>query len=183
MNNPIRVTVIFAVVSGLLAMILMIPLYGGILYLPVVKGFLWLDLVLYALFLSRWSRVSSVSILFPSTLLLGAAFWPNSWTAFHALAVSILSWIRSGICFRGAPFRTLMAEIITVGGGITLVSVLGRGTPTVWPIGLLLFILIQALYFYMVPANITLRHETTTSSDSFEHARREAETVLDNIPR
>ncbi|MBI5593853.1 MAG: hypothetical protein HY881_25650 [Deltaproteobacteria bacterium] len=181
MNKPIRTTVVFALVSGLLALPLtqLLGRYGG--YPAAFKWVLWMYLSIYALLLARWSRTRLLSILFPLALLLGAVFWPGAWIGFLALALGVLCWVRSGICFSGTPIRALSAELITLVGGITLVGTLGSGSMAAWPLGLCLFILVQALYFYIIPADIGGKIKTA-SLDPFEHARHEAEKVLAQLP-
>jgi len=181
MNRPIRTTVVLALANCALALpICDLPGgYGG--YPAAFKWVLWMDLAVYALLLARWSRTRPASILFPLALLLGAAIWPDTRTGFYALALGVLCWVRSGICYRGTPLRALIAELITVVGGITLVGALGSGSRAAWPLGLCLFILVQALYFYIVEDGSDPKTDTA-SSDPFEQARHEAEKVLAQLP-
>ena len=181
MNKPIRTTVVFALISGFLALPLseLLGRYGS--YPAVLKWVLWMDLAIYALLLVRWSRTRTLSILFPLALLLGVAFWPNTWVGFYAIALGVLCWVRSGICYNGTPFRALTAELITVVGGITLVGTLGSNSTAAWPLGLCLFILVQALYFYIIPTDSN-RKTKNASTDPFEQARHEAEKVLGQWP-
>jgi hypothetical protein len=181
MNSPIRTTVVFALASGFLALPLTEVLSGFGGYPTAFKWILWLDLAIYALLLARWSRTRLLPILFPLALLLGAAFWPGAWIGFYALALGVLCWVRSGICYTGTPLRGLTAELIIVVGGITLVSTLGSGSTAAWPVGLCLFILVQALYFYILPADSGGKTEPAPS-DPFEQARHEAEKVLAQWP-
>jgi hypothetical protein len=177
MNKPIRTTVVFALVSGFLALPLaeLLGRFGG--YPTAFKWVLWMDLALYALLLARWSRTRPLSILFPLAMLLGTAFWPGTRIGFYALALGVLCWVRSGICYSGTPLRALTAELVTVIAGITLVGTLGSSTTAAWPLGLCLFILIQALYFFIIPADVDRKSENA-SPDPFEQARHEAEKML-----
>jgi len=181
MNKPIRTTVVFALVSGFLALPLseLMGRYGG--YPAAFKWILWMDLAVYALLLARWSRNRPLSILFPLALLLGVAFWPGTWVGFYALALGVLCWVRSGICFSDTPLRLLIAELVTVAGGIALVGTLGSNSRAAWPLGLCLFILVQTLYFYIIPADSD-RKTKAASPDPFEQARYEAEKVLTQLP-
>jgi hypothetical protein len=181
MNKPIRITVIFALASGFLLLPLTQLISGFSPYPAALKGVLWLNLAIYALLLARWSRTRPLSILFPLLLLLGAAFWPDIRFGFYALAMGVLCWVRSGICYNDMPLRALAAELITVGGGITLVGALSPNSVAAWPLGLCLFILVQALYFYSLPADRG-RKINTALADIFEQARREAEKVLGQSP-
>jgi len=180
MNKPIRTTVVLALVSGFLALPLT-ELMGRCGSYPFpYKWILWMDLACYALLLARWSRTRPLSVLFPLALLLGAAFWPDTRVGFYALALGVLCWVRSGICYTGMPLRALTAELVTVAGGIALVGTLGSNATAAWPLGLCLFILVQALYFYIIPADS--RPETNKiSQDPFEQARHEAEKMLAHL--
>jgi hypothetical protein len=73
-----------------------------------------------------------------------------------------------------------------VAGGITLVSTLDSGSTAAWPISLCLFILclfilVQTLYFYILPADSGGKTKPAPS-DLFEQARHEAEKVLAQWP-
>lgn len=181
MNTPIRTTVVFAFASGFIALPLIDVLsrYGS--YPMAFKWVLWVVLAIYALLLTRWSHTSPLSILFPLSLLLGAVFWPDTWIGFHALALGVLCWVRSGICYNGSPIRAIIAEIVTLVGSITLVGILGSNSTLAWPLGLCLFILVQTLYFYIIAAD-SGRKTINASEDPFEQARHEAEKVLAQLP-
>jgi hypothetical protein len=179
MNKPIRTTVVFALVNGFLALPLieLLSRFGS--YPAAFKWVLWMNLAIYALLLARWSRNRPLSILFPLALLLGVALWPGTWIGFYALALGLLCWVRSGICFSDTPLRALIAELVTVAGGIALVGTLGSNSKAAWPLGLCLFILVQTLYFYIIPTSTSSVQKTkNTSPDPFEQARHEAEKVL-----
>jgi hypothetical protein len=70
------------------------------------------------------------------------------------------------------------AEVITVGGGAGLVSLLGPGSSLTWAISIWLFFLMQAVYFYMVPTSCPA-DAVETMTDPFSHAHREALRVLE----
>jgi hypothetical protein len=183
MNRPIRTTVVFAFVSGFIALPLteLTGKYGGS-YPAAFKWVLWMDLACYALLLARWSRTRSpLTVLFPLALLLGVAIVTDTRAGFHALALGVLCWVRSGICYNGTPLRALIAEVVTVAGGITLVGILGSNATAAWPLGLCLFILVQSLYFYIIPA-VSSPETNNVSPDPFEQARHEAEKVLAQLP-
>ncbi len=180
MNKPIRTTIVFALVSGFLVLPL-IQLLSGYWYWPTAsKLLLWADLAIYAVLLARWSRTRLLPILFPLGLLLGVALWPDTQIGFYALALGVLCWVRSGICFKSKPMRTLMAELITLAGGITLVGILGSNSMAAWPLGLCLFILVQSLYFFIISEDGTQKNHKTLT-DPFEQACREAEKVMEGL--
>ena len=182
MNAPIRTTVVFALASGVLVLPFTGIMHGFAGSPTALKCFLWLDLALYVLLLARWSRTRLLLVLFPLALVLGAVFWPGARLGFSALALGVLCWARSGLCYNGAPLRAIIAELITVGGGITLVGSLGSHSTFTWPLGLCLFTLMQTLYFYIVP----MESEQTvknTCTDPFAQACHEAQKVLAQPPQ
>ena len=177
MKNPIHATIIFALVSGVLMLPFIGLMHGWVGFQTTLKCFLWMDLALYLLLLAQRSRSRSLSILFPLALLLTMVFWPVSWVEFLVPALGVLCWVRSGICYDHAPLRALAAEPITIVGGIILVGLIGSDATCTWPIGLCLFILVQALYFFIVPMDRTQKIKGSFS-DPFEQARYAAEKVL-----
>lgn len=180
MNKPIRTTVVFGLVSGFLVMPL-IHLLSGYWYWPTAaKLVLWADLAIYAILLARWSGTRLLPVLFPLVLLLGVALWPRTHIGFYALAMGVLCWVRSGICFKNKPLRTLTAELVTLAGGITLVGLLGSNTILAWPLGLCLFILVQSLYFFII-AEYGGQKVDEARADPFEQACREAEKVMEGL--
>lgn len=178
--KPIRTTIIFALSCGLLSFPAT-QLLSSFWYWPPAAGLvLWATFVLYCVLLVRWSGSRLISILFPSALLLGAALWSGVHAGFYMLALGFLSWVRSGICFTRMPLRSLTAELVTVAGGIFLVNLLVSHSVGAWSLGLCLFILVQALYFFMVPVEKKAERKTV-AVDPFVRASREAEKVMDGL--
>lgn len=179
MNKPVRTTLIFGLVSALA----MVPVlwyqrsYGA--WPPALELAIWLDLAVYAVMLCRWSRTRLVSVVFPLALLLGVALWPRTHAGFLLLALGIFSWIRSGICFRNAPMRALIAELVTVLGGSLLVVVWWPRSIPAWALAVWLFYLVQSVYFYILPSRSGFS-PTKEPIDPFEQARRELERVLES---
>ena len=177
MKRPVRTTLVFGAISALAVMPLAAVLAGLIGWSTAVKLMLWADLSVYALLLARWSGKGPLPVLFPLALLLGAAWWPASGSAFLFLGLGALSWIRSGICFTGAPLRAVAAEIITAAGGAGLVALLAPGSTIAWAVGIWLFFLMQSLYFFLVPAAAPAA--VRPAADPFVQAHREALRVLE----
>ncbi|MBC2709661.1 MAG: hypothetical protein HGJ94_01190 [Desulfosarcina sp.] len=178
MKRPVRTTLVYGLISALAVMPAAWLFAGPIGWPMAFKLALWMDLFFYTVLLARWGGKSLIAIVFPMALLLGTALWPGVYSGFFFLGLGVFSWIRSGICFSGTPVRAVAAEIITVAGGAGLVALLGPGSTVTWSIGIWLFFLVQALYFFIVPAtdpSDTVR----TVEDSFELAHREAQRVLD----
>ena len=178
MTRHVRTTLVYGLISALAVMPAAWSLAGLVGWPMAFKLALWLNLLGYAALLARWSGKGPNVILFPMVLLLGTALWPGVYIGFFFLSLGILSWIRSGICFCGAPVRAVSAEVITVGGGAGLVTLLGPGSTITWAISIWLFFLVQALYFYMVPASCP-KDAAGTATDPFDLAHRQALRVLD----
>jgi hypothetical protein len=179
MNNPARTTVVFALAGGFLVVPAAMLLSPYLQWATAFKLSLWIDLAIYALLMARWSRAPLPGVLFPLALLLGAAFWPRTYGGFFFLTVGVLSWIRSGVCFQGAPLRALAAEVITVLGGCSLVMLFGGRTPLSWAIAVCLFSLVQALYFFIVPRGRAATEMRGADGDPFDRAVEEARKVLE----
>ncbi len=178
MKRPVRSTLVYGLISALTVMPAAWPLAGLIGWPMAFKLVLWTDLAFYAVLLSRWSGKGLLTIVFPLALMLGTALWPGVYFGFFFLGLGVLGWIRSGICFSGTPVRAVAAEIITVAGGSGLVTLLNPGSTVTWAISIWLFFLVQALYFFIVPAT-DLQNTARTAEDPFEQALREAQRVLE----
>ncbi len=177
MNRPVRTTIVFALLSGLLVVPAAWLLQRLIIWPIAFKLVLWADLAVYAVMLARWSRTSPGELVFPLALLCGVAIWPQTNTGFYLLALGMLSWIRSGICYRGTPVRAAMAEAVGIVGGCALVTALGGGSSAAWALNICLFFLVQSLYFFIVP-NESAAYVEPSDGDPFERARQGAVKVL-----
>lgn len=180
MKRNVRTTLVYGLISALTVMPLAWLLAGPMGWPLAFKLVLWLDLFIYAVLLVRWSGKGIGTIVFPMTLLLGTALWPGIYTGFFLMGLGVFSWVRSGICFCEAPIRAVAAEILTVGAGAGLVALLSPTSTFIWAISIWLFFLIQALYFFIVPATAGAAN-LETPHDHFELARREAQRVLDGV--
>ena len=178
MNAPVRTTIVYGLISALgvwpAAGLLAVPLGWAAAF----KLMLWVILSGYAMLLVRWSGHRITVLLLPLVLLLGTAFWPGIYGAFFFMAMGILAWIRSGICFNATPLRAVIAETLTIGCGAGLVVVLNPGTTVTWSLSIWLFILIQSLYFFIVPAPFHQMRKTPPE-DPFERASRNAKRILE----
>jgi hypothetical protein len=177
-NKPIRTTIVYALAGGFLIVPAATLLTPYLHWAMAFKLSLWAYLAIYAVLLSRWSRTPLSGVIFPLALLLGTALWPRTYAGFFFLAVGILCWIRSGICFQGTPLRNLAAEVTTVLGGCALVMLFGGHTTLSWAIAICLFALIQALYFFFVSCAPTGKKMSTAADDPFDRAAKEARKVL-----
>jgi len=179
MKRCVRTTLVYAMISAFSVMPAAGLMAGPLGWAMAFKLALWADLFGYAVLLARWSGKALSAVLFPLALLLGAALWPGSYAGFCLLGMGVFSWVRSGICFAGTPLRSIVAEIITVAGGAALVALLSPGSTVIWAVSIWLFFLVQALYFFIVPANGPSTIDRLVE-DPFEQARREAQRVLEN---
>jgi hypothetical protein len=180
MNNPVRTTIVYAVLSGLVV----VPVASALsiyLYWPMAfKLMLWADLALYGVLLARICGVRLLPLLFPLAVLLGSALWPRTYSGFFILALGVFAWMRSGICFQGAPLRALSAEVLTLGGAAGLLLLFGGHSSVAWALTICLFFLIQSLYFFIVPTRWGIA-QTGSRKDPFEIAVEAAKKVLEGI--
>ena len=111
-QRPIRNTIVFGFVFGLAFIHLNLLLCYITDGATAFKIILWTYLSAYGFFLTRWGRTNPLSIFFPLLLLLIFVFIVNSNSAYLLLALLILSWIRSGVCFKQSLSKMLSAEIL-----------------------------------------------------------------------
>lgn len=180
MKNPIRTTVVFALISGVVVVPAALLLSPYVSWPTAFKLTLWADIALYGVLLARWGGTRLLPVFFPLAVLLGAALWPRVYGGFFILALGVFSWIRSGICFQGRPIRTMMAEVITIIGGAAMLLLFRSHSPAVMALNICLFLLVQALYYFWVPVYRN-DPEVTESPDAFEQAAEHANKILDGI--
>jgi hypothetical protein len=180
MKNPVRTTIVYAVLSGLAVVPAASVLSIYLTWPTAFKLMLWADLAIYGVLMARWSGVRLLPILFPLAILLGSALWPRTYSSFFILALGVFAWVRSGICFQGAPLRALSAEMLTLGGAAGVLLFFGAHSSVAWSLTICLFFLIQSIYFFIVP---TRKRSSVPPSekDPFERAVEEAKKVLDGI--
>ena len=177
-RRPMPTTILFGLMCGLFFIPVSMVL-GYIVYWPMAfRLAIWSYLALYGLLLTRWGKVSPISIVFPLLILLVFVFWGNSNSAFLLLALGILSWIRSGICFQRPLFKILGAELLVCIGGGVLVAYFAPHSTLTWAMGIWMFFLVQSLYFVLM-GDIS-DEEERLAVDPFEQARKHAERILSN---
>ncbi len=180
MNRAVRTTVVYALASGFLAVPIAMLISSYLHWPEALRLVLWADIALYAMLMARWGGVRLLSVVFPLLVLLGAALWPRAHSGFFILALGVFSWVRSGVCFKGAPLRTLMAEVVTMVGGAGLLLMIGAHSYGAWALNICLFFLVQSLYFFIVPV-LSDGRNAPVSSDPFEQAAEDAEKVLEGL--
>ncbi len=113
-QNPIRTTIFYGLICGLS----FIPVYLALNYMLAGPSATCLALCLfgagYSLLLSRWSGKPIPTIIFPLLLLFMTVFLVDSIAAFFLLSLVVISWIRSGICFRNPAGIRLAVELLTL---------------------------------------------------------------------
>ena len=139
--------------------------------------FLGLNLLVYGVLLCRWSKTELLALLFPALFTCIAVVWPASHQAFLFIILAMFSWIRSGLCYQQAGFMAIIAEAITLAGGVGFLLFWWPHSIFTLPLSIWLFFLVQSLYFYLVPGDAGIADQETI--DSFEMASREMERLLD----
>ena len=177
--KPVRSTIIWGLLSGLLY----IPLSVALSYImrwPVsFQVSLWILLSGYGVLLSRWAPKSLGSIGLPVLLLLLAAFFIRSTSAFLFTSLVLMGWIRSGICFKETAFLKRLG--IEIGLGLATGLLVAGTMPSAtlaWALGIWLFFLIQALYFVLF--DYRSDPEVKMEVDPFEKAKMAAQKILSN---
>jgi hypothetical protein len=177
--KPIRSTIIWGLIGGLLYIPLCVALSRFMLWPVSFQVSLWVLLAGYGVLLSRWAPESLRSISLPLLLLFLAAFFIRSTSAFLFISLVMLSWIRSGICFKEKPFlKRFGAEIglglatgLLVSGAVPAATIMGA-------LGIWLLFLIQALYFVLF--DYRSDPEARIEVDPFEKAKMAAQKILSN---
>lgn len=177
--HPIRGTILFGLASGA-AFIPLTLVFSRLFYWPIAFNLtIWIYLALYCLLLSLWSGVRLHAAEAVVLVLLPAAFWADSTAGFTMLALAVLGWVRSVVCFTGSWLKKMSAEFITITLGTALLVVMNPSGPLALSLGVWMFILIQSLYFLLV-GNWEDEEDQAASADPFETARRRAESILDD---
>jgi hypothetical protein len=175
--HPIRTTLLVGGL-GALAWLLADLALGWQASRPLWAFVLWLLTVLYACLLASWSGRGWTAVLFPLAVL-GLWGWQRPYAGDTVVvALAILSWVRSGVCFPGAPVPAILREAAICGGGGLLAAALIPDRALSWAVGIWLFFLVQALFFVFFEADADRRREKT-EIDPFERALRRAEKILE----
>ena len=176
-SHPMRATIVWGIISGLAYIPLSFALSRVVSWPLNLQLSLSTLLAGYAILLSRWAHRPLRSLFYPLVLLLLASFCIRSTTVFWLTALGVLSWTRSGICFKNAFIvKRLAAEI---GLSLGAVIFLSRTVPAIdsfWALGVWLFFLMQALYFVLFEDG--KERETQIEVEPFEKAKMAAEKIL-----
>ena len=175
--KPIRATLVWGLLSAIIYLPASTFLHALIPWPLGDQLLLWALLTGYGLMLSRWAVKPFSAVALPLITLFLAALLIHSTPIFVCVALAVLSWMRSGICFRRRPLAMrFIAEIgLGVGAGLAISAVVFTATVSA-SLGIWLLFLIQTLYFVIFeyrqePAN-------RLDVDPFERARMAAEQIL-----
>ncbi len=176
-HNPVYATIFF----GLMCALALIPLdmaLNSVIYRPEnIFIIIWFYIAAYSLLLARWRKTPLCRLAVPLLLLLGAAFLVHAMTIFLLISLSVLSWIRSWICFPKSFFRMLVAEPLVCLGSGAVIGVFTPASAPAWAMGIWLFFLIQALYFVFFDDRVQ-REAEKIMADPFESAMAAAKKIL-----
>lgn len=172
--RPVRTTIFFGLICGLAFVPLSTSLSALINFPKAFAITLWFFFTVYCMLLARMGQKKLTDVFFPLIFLFLIAVSGQFYLSFIVMSVCVLSWIRSGICFKGRRF--LIAELITfLPGMAALVCFMPHSTIT-WALSIWMFFLIQSLYFNVVDFGQD-RPEKFDVED-FEQAKRGAEQIL-----
>ncbi|QTA81609.1 Uncharacterized protein dnl_39480 [Desulfonema limicola] len=176
--SPLRTSVIF----GLMCAIGFIPVntvLGSMFSYPLPFRFtIWLCLCFYSLLLVKWADKKTGSLFFPLMLLFICIYMVPTGPLYLVLTLAVLSWIRSGLCFTGPLLKTIPAELVICFGSGFLAQSFSPNTSIKWAGVIWLFFLCQSVYFVFFGKEFDLKNNVKASSDTFEHARKQAEKML-----
>ncbi len=175
--NPVKTTIIFGAGCSFfyLAFYFAQPfIYHPALFFPL---FVWGCVAGYSLLLARWTKTGLVKLILPLALLMGMVFVISSKIIFICLSAATLGWIRSRICFEKKTGFMLLIECLTCGVGILVVFAFFPANSVAVAMGILLFFLIQSLYFLVTPTHSKM-HEESKNTDPFESAFQSAKQIL-----
>ena len=180
-QRPVTTTIGFGLICGLSFIPLSQALSAVVSWSSAICLTLWLFAAGYALLLSRWSEQKFSTIFYPILVLLLAVFLVDSMAAFFLLALAVISWIRSGLCFPGQRGIRLAVEMLLCAVGGAQAAVFTPNAALGWALGVWMFFLLQSLYFVILDdRTISPEKKHAFGIDPFEQASRQAEAILAN---
>ena len=181
-RRPMFTTIIYGLLAGTSFIPLVMVMSNLVHWTAAFRLAIWLVLAGYLVILARWGKVSLLSILFPLLLLLLLVFWGVTNSAFLLLALGVLIWVRSGICFQGGLLKSLVTEVALCLGAGALVVFFTPHSILTWGVAVWMFFLVQSVYF-VVFADFGEKQEEKVDLDLFHQARTRAERILSAGPR
>ena len=181
LQHPVMTTILFGLICGLSFVPLDLALNMLFLGSNAICLTLWLFAAGYAILLCRWSRQKLLPIAFPVLLLFLTIFLVDSMAGFFLLALAVISWIRSGLCFQQNGKIKLVVESLLWVAGSAPGNAFTPGSVFAWTPGIWMFFLLQALYFVFFDSTaVTHEKKYELEIDPFEQASRRAEDILSN---
>ena len=179
LKHPVPTTVFYGLTCGL-SFVPLNQVFNAVFFWPnAICLILWLFIVGYALLLGFWSKKDILPLVFPLLTLLMTVFLVKSITAYLLVALAVMGWIRSGICFQERGGIKLMVEILLSALGGALFTIFPPGTTFTWALATWMFFLLQALYFTIFDiGSPTPQPEPKQTIDPFERASRDAQDIL-----
>jgi hypothetical protein len=165
-RRPMLITILYGLLCGISFVPTVMVLSSFLYWSTAFRLAIWLTLAGY----------------FPLLLLLLLVFWGDTNGAFLFLALGVLSWVRSGICFQGGLLKALLAEFTLCLGGGALVAFFTPHSAVTWGLAVWMFFLVQSLYF-VFSRDLGEAVEEKVEVDPFELARSQAERILSTGPR
>ena len=180
-RRPMFATIIYGLLAGASFIPMVMVMSSLVTWTAAFRLSIWFILAGYLVVLTRWGRVPLLSLFFPLLLLLFLVFWGETHSAFFFLALGVLSWVRSGICFQGSLLKALVTEsALCLGAGALVIFFAPHSTIT-WGIVVWMFFLVQSIYF-VVFADFGEKQEEQVDLDPFHQARTRAERILSAGP-
>jgi hypothetical protein len=176
-RRPMLTTILYGLLCGISFVPTVMVISSFLYWSTAFRLAIWLTLAGYLVVLTKWGRASLHSILFPLLLLLLLVFWGGTNGAFLLLALGVLSWVRSGICFQKGLLKALGAEFVLCLGGGALVAFFPPHSAVTWGLAVWMFFLVQSLYFVFF-RDLGEAVEDRVELDPFELARTQAERIL-----
>jgi len=181
-KRPMLTTIIYGLLCGISFVPTVMVMSSFLYWSTAFRLAIWLSLAGYLVILTKWGRASLLSILFPLLLLLLLVFWGDTNSAFLFLALGVLSWVRSGICFQGGLVKPLLAELTFCLGGGALVAFFTPHSAVTWGLAVWMFFLVQSLYFVFF-RDLGEAVGEKVELDPFALARSQAERILSAGPQ
>jgi hypothetical protein len=181
-RRPLLTTILYGLLCGISFVPTVMVISSFVYYSTAFRLAIWLFLAGYLVILTKWGKTRLLSIVFPLLLLFFLVFWGDTNAAFLFLALGVLSWVRSGICFQGGLLKPLVAEFALCLGGGALVAFFTPHSAVTWALAVWMFFLVQSLYFVFF-RDIGEAVEEKVELDPFELARNQAERILSTGPQ
>lgn len=179
LRSPVLTTVMYGLVCGLSLIPLNLALNGMLFGFGADCLTLWVSAAGYGILLCRWSGTGLISICFPLLFLGLTILGVQSRVAYFVLALAVVAWIRSGICFQEAGRIRIWIELLLCAAGGGMVALFSPATTIAWALGIWLFFLLQAIYLVLLNGRLTAPQPGFDRTlDPFERSSRQALDIL-----